>query len=225
MRRFGAFLAGLGFVTFIDEIGKFITHDNDYFFKPTAMILYTLFMLLFLAARSLIGNRPLTVREERVNSSLRALFPGPGNAISSRIEIYFRAREKLAELYRKVALNRWFKRLLITLFIVMGVSALVTVARALIGDPNIDPGLSLAQMGASGASNICILTGIWFLRKSRLKAYLWFKRSVLINIYITQLFVFYHSQFAGLGGLAQYLFLYFALHFMIDQERSASHSG
>ena len=39
MRRFAAFLAGLGFGTFIDEIGKFITHDNDYFFKPAAVIL------------------------------------------------------------------------------------------------------------------------------------------------------------------------------------------
>jgi hypothetical protein len=219
MRRFGAFIAGLGFGTFIDEIGKFITHDNDYFFKPTAMILYTLFMLLFISARSMIGNRPLTASEERANSRFRGFFPETGPAVSSVVDLYFRGRDKLAGLYRKVVLNRWFKRVLTAGFIISGISGLFGVIRAVIEQPGIDPGVSMIQLGASAASNLCIWTGIWMLRRSRLRAYIWFKRSVLINIYITQIFVFYHSQFAGLGGLAEYLLLYSALHFMIKRER------
>ncbi|MGM0483854.1 MAG: hypothetical protein ACQERI_04815 [Candidatus Krumholzibacteriota bacterium] len=218
-RRFGAFLAGLGFGTFADEIGKFVTHDNDYFFKPTAMILYTLFMVLFLAARSLIGNRALTGREEKVNRRMREMFPYHHTAISSKIDIYFKAREKLASMYRTVVLNRWFKIVLTAGFIVIGVIGLAVVTGEITGEPDTDPGISIVQMVVYAASLACIWVGIWFLRTSRLKAYIWFKRSVLINIFITQIFVFYRSQFAGLGWLAVFLLLYFALHFMITREK------
>ena len=46
-------IAGAGFGTFIDELGKFITRDHDYFFRPTAGLLYVIFVLLFLAFRAL----------------------------------------------------------------------------------------------------------------------------------------------------------------------------
>jgi hypothetical protein len=218
MRRFGAFLAGLGFGTFIDEIGKFLTHDYDYFFKPTAVIIYSVFIILFLVARSLIGNHPINAKEERVNKELRSFFPESESPLRSKVDFYFRLKGRLARAYRTVVLNRWFKTVLTVGFIVVGVTGLVTVVRTVLGRAGSDPGVSLAQMASSTASLACIWVGIWFLRKSRLRAYIWFKRSVLINIYITQIFVFYHSQFAALGGLAQYLLLYFALHFMIARE-------
>jgi len=43
-----ALLSGLGVGLFIDEVGKFITQTNDYFFPPAAPVIYAFFLLLVL---------------------------------------------------------------------------------------------------------------------------------------------------------------------------------
>jgi hypothetical protein len=55
-----AVLGGIGFGFFIDELGKFITEDNDYFFKPAAGIIYIIFVTLFLVSRHVQRRRKLS---------------------------------------------------------------------------------------------------------------------------------------------------------------------
>ncbi|MEE6272426.1 hypothetical protein [Georgenia wangjunii] len=52
-----AFVGGVGFGLFIDEVGKFLTQDNDYFFRPAPMIMYVTVVLVMIGADALHGRR------------------------------------------------------------------------------------------------------------------------------------------------------------------------
>ena len=59
----GALLAGLGVGLFIDEVGKFITQSNDYFYPPAAPIIYAFFLitvLVYLRVRRPASDDPRT---------------------------------------------------------------------------------------------------------------------------------------------------------------------
>ncbi|WP_372594218.1 hypothetical protein [Actinotalea sp.] len=58
VRPVGALLGGIGFGLFVDEIGKFVTADNDYFYAPTAALIYVVVVVLVLLAEALHGRTP-----------------------------------------------------------------------------------------------------------------------------------------------------------------------
>lgn len=72
---FAAFVGGVGFGFFIDEVGKFVTNDVDYFFAPAFSVMYVVFVVLFLVAYAIkrgrlrahdaLANALSLLREER----------------------------------------------------------------------------------------------------------------------------------------------------------------
>jgi hypothetical protein len=56
-RGFVAFLGGAGFGWFVDELGKFITRDVNYFFRPTLALIYVVFVCMYLLFRAFERRR------------------------------------------------------------------------------------------------------------------------------------------------------------------------
>ena len=63
-----AILGGLGFGAFIDELGKFITGDNDYFYRPAVALIYIIFVLLYLGIEAFINKPRLSEQEKLINA-------------------------------------------------------------------------------------------------------------------------------------------------------------
>jgi hypothetical protein len=66
--KLAAVLGGAGFGTFIDEVGKFVTQDNDYFFQPAVAIIYIVFVLTYIGIRWLHDGPGRTPLEYLVNA-------------------------------------------------------------------------------------------------------------------------------------------------------------
>ena len=62
-----AVVGGIGFGAFIDELGKFVTRDNDYFFQPAVALIYVVFVLIFFAVRAIVKRRSLSSEESLAN--------------------------------------------------------------------------------------------------------------------------------------------------------------
>jgi hypothetical protein len=70
-RTFIAFIGGCGFGWFIDELGKFITRDVNYFFQPTIALIYIVFIAMYLVFRGI--QRRALGPDEAVLNALEAL--------------------------------------------------------------------------------------------------------------------------------------------------------
>jgi hypothetical protein len=252
-RRLAAIIGGLGLGLFLDEIGKFVTTDNDYFFRPAVAMIYVVFVVLFLVFRA-IEYRSLTRAESLVNSAemltdlildgatraevarsrwlLRrsacegALADGLRQAIAGAVRVQER-KSVLNSLtlaawrtYDRLLRWAWFQRAILVVFVGQAVVGLLTILAVgwaeLSGAFPVD--VSPATLVSSSASLACALVGMARLPNSRLDAYRWFERSVLISVFFTQVALFWETQFAALGGLAWYLVLLVALRYLIRQE-------
>lgn len=86
--RLGAFLSGVGFGFFIDEIGKFVTSDVNYFFEPAVAMIYVVFVVIAIVLAVVKHRTRLDARSALANAmSLHDLAVNDPAATDARTEV------------------------------------------------------------------------------------------------------------------------------------------
>jgi len=276
-RSLAALVGGMGFGMFLDEIGKFLTRDNDYFFRPAVAVMYAVVMGVYLVARSLHRER-IATREEYLVNALREIEEvalsdlsreerdralhyirrsgarGPlarglrdilerARLVPERTDVLEQLRERLSGGYRRIASLSAFPTLVVGVFVVQLVVKLAYVAwllvsgeapalfrwlRVLAPAPVPEHGFGFMD-GAILVSSVVaagfVAAGVFFIRRSRLRAFRMFQRSILVSIFFGQVFVFYLEQWGALVGLVFNILLFVGLRFMIERELSEAYAG
>ena len=221
MRRIAAVVAGIGFGFFIDELGKFVTADNDYFFKPTAAVLYLLFLGLWGFARWLRSGIPLDAEEVRINDALRGMLAPPEAGVGELARAYFRGKDAIATAYARLTRRRGFARVLTAWFLFIALTNLVSVAGVVVDARLRGLGVWMLQGAGALLEGVFAWIGGWLLlRRRRLTAYRWFQRSLAVSLLVVQVGHFYTHQFWALTGVAVNVLLYLALTGMIEEEKA-----
>jgi hypothetical protein len=262
-RQVSAVLGGLGFGFFIDELGKFITEDVNYFYKPTAALIYIIFIAMWLSFRALQRHRGFSQLEYLVNAiefikeaairdldeteRRRALqLLGRANqsdpmvaplrevlreadAAPARDPVAIeRAVLRLRDFYFRIVARPRFGSVIGAVFCALAISSLAEIVTLALSVGNRDhlSFIEIASIASSIASGVFAAAGVIRLRtEDRLAAYRMFERSVLVTIFVTQVFAFAKSEFSAVFGLGLYLLIWATLRYAIGLERKVAASG
>lgn len=264
VQRLAALIGGIGFGFFIDELGKFITHDNNYFFQPTIGLIYALFIVLYLAFNFLSRTTKLTPREYELNALaqfeeavLQHLDPSEKRRIANllaeadqkspitkelkelltRIETvpepmprwYRRVLHKADAKYEKLWRHRGAQRLVGALFVAEAAIFLIAVLGTFFNNfndisqifnstDNYANRLIIGQLVASAVAGGFAIAGALRILHSRAEAFEFFRRATLINLLLTEFFIFSRIEFGAMPGFLFNLALLLALRYAINEE-------
>lgn len=262
-----AAVGGAGFGIFIDELGKFITSNNNYFYRPTIALIYILFILMYLAFRAIEREQRVSDRDYLINT-LEWIKQTVARDLDEHTLAHARRylahvtsdhdlTEPVGQLIEDIRcaptpppsvlgkLAQGARRVYHTTvdwppfpYVVTGFFALVALVTLATGifiallqyvpslplrlgvtEP-VSPLATAADLASSVASSLLIIAGITRLGHSRLEAYRMFKISLLVTVFVTEVFRFYSAQFLALYGLGLNILCLILLNGMLAAERS-----
>ena len=244
----GSILGGIGFGFFIDELGKFLTADNNYFFKPTFALMYGIFLAIYLISK---------IIEERVKMTPREYM---ANALDMLKQAYIsdfsiKDKKELLHILEKTDQEDPFNTLIKDYvanyqpttdkenFIEKIRIFFFTKYKNLIKRPKIQALLitifvfdsllglivSIYLLGTKSnlyyeiifaiISGLLVLVGSYFyIKKNRLRALEFFKYSLLVTIFFSDFVLFYQDQLSAIISFFVDLALYLIIRYLIEQE-------
>jgi hypothetical protein len=252
IKSLAAVLGGIGFGTFIDELGKFLTHDNNYFFEPTVALIYVVFILMYVAFTVVQRGAPSEVEsvanalEITLEAVRRDLDPHEraralellreaarddpvGRALAAALQqVEPMARPSPGPLSRVIELVRggyarivglaWFPRVVVAFFVghaLVSFVQMLLLLRDRLGELST---FNRIELALAFVPAVLVLIGVARMPRSRMAAYRMFHAAVLVNIFVTQFFAFYHDQFAAVTGLLANIIVLATLRYMIHEE-------
>jgi hypothetical protein len=265
IRRVAAVLGGAGFGIFIDEIGKFLTRDNNYFFRPAIGIIYAIFIILYLVFNFLSRDEKLTQREYELNAlaqfeeavlrdmdsvekaRIRALLAkaDQDSVVVQELErmlgkveivrtpqpwVVRRGLRWLSKQYRYFWSRRGSNKFVGTIFLVESLLFLLAVLGPLIHNfttaddifklrDNYSHVLIVGQLASSLVAAGFALAGAIKLRSSRPQALELFRRAVLVNLFLTEFFIFSRLQLQALPSFMLNLGLLLLITYSQHEEK------
>lgn len=265
VQRLSAFVGGIGFGAFIDELGKFITSNNNYFFQPTVGIIYAIFVILYLTFNFLSRQQRLTSREYQLNALMqleeaivhdmdptekrrahelleRADHRSP---LTRQLQLVIDNVElvpedsprnitillhRLDRIYTRFWKSRSSHPLVRTFFIVESLIFALAISwgiflnlddirQLLIGAADYDHWMILCQVVSSLVAASFALSGGLYLAKSRAIAFEQFRRATLINLFLTEFFIFSRVEFRALPGFVFNVIILLLVTYIIHLEQ------
>ncbi|GAA4489187.1 hypothetical protein GCM10023094_50360 [Rhodococcus olei] len=258
VRMLSALAGGIGFGLFVDEIGKFVTADVDYFFQPAIAMIYVVFVLFYLVAREAVTRAGLPDRRRlaigagavtdlafgRLDDVRRravlAVLDGVGDPglhptaaslrdalltqsvpprdLGSRVT---RVRGSVARRADAVLGHRVMRRIVLTLFVVQALLTIAAVVTALVSDNDSavdDLSDTLVQVSSTVSGALAVL-GVWFLwRGPYRRALRLLRASIVVDLLVTQVFLFAQEQWDALAGFVVSLLMLGCLRLAIRAE-------
>jgi len=270
--KLSAIIGGAGFGMFIDEVGKFVTQDNDYFFQPAISIIYIVFIFTYIGVRWLHNSGTRTELEYLVNAlreaqeiatgdldenerdraldylshcdpdqplvkGLTNLMHNSATVTPSKPDVFVRIKSATLSFYRTRVSKPWFSSAVILFFVgqllvqILNIIILLVFKKSwlefmlrrpieTLGNGTTHISYFEGTVIMFGVlSAVLVALGAWQVRRSRLRAFQMFQRSILVSIFFIQPLMFYRDQWSALIGLAFDILVFVALRYMIQHEQ------
>ncbi|MDM7831112.1 hypothetical protein [Cellulomonas edaphi] len=230
-RPLAAVLGGVGFGLFVDEIGKFVTSDYDYFYAPTPALVYLVIVGLALLVEAVNGRRPPT-SSELLAAAVDAAVAGVAGGFSPRARARARlllhragdvhGRDEVAALLAVIETDhrelpdpttavadlvvRTTERVVQARWVPrLTVAVLVATAGGAVWRATQHDTASafvLAGVLAGACLTVALCTvGLIVVGGDRERGFRWFRRAVLVSLLVTQVFLFRLDEWGASVGL------------------------